>query len=55
MFSYELGSTNTYLATPLTKEEILQNHQSIISSFGIDIDEHNQDVTKLYYFYWNEL
>ena len=48
MFSYELGSTNTYSATALTKEEILQNHKSVISSFGIDIDEQNQEVPKLY-------
>ena len=39
----KLGSTNTYSATALTKEEILQNHKSVISSFGIDISKQNQD------------
>lgn len=40
----ELGSTNAYTATSLTKEEILQNHQSVISSFGIEYKEDNLDL-----------
>ena len=45
----EFGSTNTYLATALIKEEILQNHKSVISAFGINIDQQNQDVSKSYW------
>ena len=45
----ELGSTSTYSVTAFTKEEILQNHQSVVSSFGIAIGKDNHNLPNLYW------
>ena len=50
----ELGITTnnsnpTYTLTSLSKDEILSNHTSVISSFGIPIDEDNIDLPLLYW------
>ena len=46
----ELGSTNTYLARALVKEEILRNHIYLLFYHLVsNIDEHNQDLPELYW------
>jgi hypothetical protein len=38
----------TYTSTTLTKEEILDNHISVLSSFGISIKDEDLDLPTLY-------
>ena len=49
--TFQLVSINVSLAVPLLplKNELILLQNLIISSFGIDISEQNQDVPKLYW------
>ena len=49
----ELGIDNslwnpTYTSTTLTKEEILDNHRSVLCSFGISTKDEELDLPSLY-------
>ena len=41
-------SNPTYSLTSFTKDEILQNHKSVLLSFGINIKENEEDFQSLY-------
>ena len=41
--------TSTYQRTNLTKEEILKNHCSVLSSFGINTLDDDADLPSLYW------
>ena len=50
----ELGIDNTlgnptYTPTALTKEEILENHKSVLSSFGISVKDEDLELPSLYW------
>jgi hypothetical protein len=50
----ELGIDNslgnpTYTLTTLTKEEILDNHRSVLCSFGISTKDEELDLPSLYW------
>jgi hypothetical protein len=50
----ELGIDNslcnpTYTPTTLTKEEILENHRSVLCSFGISTKDEELDLPSLYW------
>ena len=47
-FNSAQGS-ETYVATTLSKEEILHNHRSVLSSFGIQTREEDLDLPSLYW------
>jgi hypothetical protein len=54
----ELGIDNslgnsTYTLTTLTKEEILDNHKSVLCSFGISTKDEELDLPSLYIEYLN--
>ena len=42
------GNT-TYSLTSFTKDEILQNHKSVLLSFGINIKENEENLPSLYW------
>jgi len=51
----ELGINNntdnpTYTLTSLSKEEILSNHKSVISSFDFSITDYHVDIPSLYFY-----
>ena len=39
----------TYTATTLSKEEIINNHKSVINSFGLNIKDESCDIPSLYW------
>jgi hypothetical protein len=50
----EIGTDNslgnpTYTSTTLTKEEILDNHRSVLCSFGTSTKDEEQDMPSLYW------
>ena len=45
----ESNGNPTYTATTLSKEEIINNHKSVISSFGLDINSKSCDLPSLYW------
>jgi hypothetical protein len=49
----------TYTPTTLTKEEILDNHRSVLCSFGISTKDEELDLPSLYWIYmliiWKEV
>ena len=47
-FNSTQGS-ETYVASTLSKEEILHNHRSVLSSFGIQTKEEDLDLPSLYW------
>jgi len=56
VFVKELGIKNntgnpTYTPTSLSKEEILSNHKTIFSSFGLSIKDDYVDLPSLYWMY----
>ena len=45
----ESNGNPTYTATTLSKEEIINNHKSVISSFGLNIKDASCDIPSLYW------
>ena len=42
-------SNPTYTATTLSKEEIIDNHKSVLSSFGLSMEDEDYDLPLLYW------
>ena len=45
----DVSGNPTYTATTLSKDEIITNHMSVLSSFGLHVDENDSELPRIYW------